>query len=211
MDQCYLAVLAALIISLLLWSGSLIANHQVADGHCFVNNNKNKNKKIETHAAVLEAPSIREAEIVADLYAYTQRMQDLNSAARIKEYQALNRSSLNCQTKQACLRLALLLSGLEPTLTDYDRARNLLNAVLDESPGPLLKGYICSARDALKRNERQRTQLQTMHQNIMMMETQNHKLRDKVKALELELDDLKMKIEALTSIEQSLKNREQEQ
>jgi hypothetical protein len=36
-------------------------------------------------------------------------------------------------------------------------------------------------------------------------------LRDKVKALELELADLKMKIEALTSIEQSLKNREQEE
>ena len=50
-----------------------------------------------------------------------------------------------------------------------------------------------------------------MHQQIIAEQSQNLKLRDKVETLELELDDLKMKIEALTSIEQSLKNREQEE
>ena len=203
MDQRYLGGLAALFIGLL-WSGSLIA-----DAYCFVNNNKNM--KIETHAVLPVAFSIDEVKIVTDLYAYKQRMQDQNSASRIKEYQVLNRSFLNCQTKQTCLRLALLLSGLEPTLTDYDRARNLLQAVLDQSPGPLLEGYIHSMQDALDRNERQRNQLQTMHQKIMTKQSQNNRLRDKVKALELELADLKMKIEALTSIEQSLKSREQEE
>lgn len=203
MDQRYLKGLAALFIGLL-WSGSLIA-----DAHCSVNNNKNN--KIEIPAAVSVASSINEVEMVTNLYAYTQRMQDQNSAFRIKEYQALNHASPNCQNKQTCLQLALLLSGLEPTLTDYDRARNLLQAVLDQSPGPLLGGYIYSMQDAINQNERQRNRLQTMHQNIMTKQSQNNRLRDKVKALELELADLKMKIEALTSIEQSLKNREQEE
>lgn len=159
----------------------------------------------------MDASECADVETIAALYAYTERLQALDQAARRKEHLSLKEALATCQNHQTCLNLAWVLSSVESNSADYDRAIALLNRTLAEVPGPLLVGYINQLRSNLTHHKQQSEQLDVMRYKMLTERRENKLLRKKIEELNTEIKNLEMKIEALTSIEQNLKNREQRQ
>jgi hypothetical protein len=156
----------------------------------------------------------KDTEIIAGLYDYAERLRDLDETGLRQEYQSLveeEEALPDCKEHQTCLKLAWLLSGVDSSLADYDKARVLLDKTLANSSGSLLKGYIYEWRHIVEHNKMLNEQLTAMRYKMLTERREGKLLREKIETLNTEIKTLEMKIEALTSIEQSLKNREQRQ
>jgi len=155
------------------------------------------------------ANKTQEADMLAALYAFREQMQTANSAERTQHYRYLDQTVTDCRNTTGCLQLVLLLSGLEPKLTDYARARNLLDELLTHSPGPLLSGYLRSLQNHLSEREQQQKQLQNIRAELRAERRKSAGLQEQTEALTQEVKTLEQKIKALTTIEESMTNREQ--
>lgn len=152
-----------------------------------------------------------DGETLVALYAYAEHLRGLDQPARRKEHLSLREALSDCQDNQTCLKLAWVLSSVEFNSADYDRVIALLDRMLADLPEPLLEGYINELRSNLIRNRQQSEQLDVMRYKMLTERRENRLLRKKIEELNTAIKNLEMKIEALTSIEQNLKNREQRQ
>lgn len=158
-----------------------------------------------------------EVQIVTELYAFSDWLREMDSSERVQEYRDLDHTlDADCQDRLGCLKLALLVAGVEPELADYERARELLRRSLDSGPGPLLSGYIRARLAALDQAEAGHNQIRAERREVAAQRREVERLSGAVatltsenEALKAKIKTLETKIEALTSIEQSLKNRGQ--
>ena len=93
------------------------------------------------------------AAVVLTLYQDTEWLQSASKDKRIQLYRQLDRSVTPCLGLRQSLQLALLLGGIEPSLTDYQRAQQVLQACLAQAQEPLLNTYIRIRLDDLERNQ----------------------------------------------------------
>jgi uncharacterized coiled-coil protein SlyX len=171
-----------------------------------------------------------DVEILTQLYFYAARLQDLNTSGREQLFRDLDSAVTPQSPLVERLKLALLIGGIEPELTDYNRARYLLRTCLAQASTQLLTAYIRASLDMLNRDELAQMNNQRVRQELMKDRQKSRKLKDQIDALETDvklketeieflrlnivdkenhIEALKAKIEALTFIEQKLKDREQ--
>lgn len=163
------------------------------------------------------APS--EADIVVDLYTYERKLRALGNTVKPQAYRVLSQSDFRCQDLSQALQLALLLiNRTSPEPQDYQDARQLLMACRAQSQGALLTGYIQAQLDYLDYAERRRADLQMLQRELKIADNRRKALEDKIEALQAEIQTLtaegellKEKIQALTIIEQNIKEQEQEE
>lgn len=143
-----------------------------------------------------------ESAIVKELYGYAGKLHGMESAKRLAAYKELARDVTECQDPRNQLKLALLLSGIEPELTDISLTRKLLESCLKAARGPILSGYIDDQLRGLSRYESQYTDIETLQEKLAKAQHENEVLRKKVETLE-------SKLKALTKVEEGLQHREQ--
>jgi hypothetical protein len=156
----------------------------------------------------------KDAKIIAELYDFAERLRGLDEAGLREEYQSLADKvspESACDEHETCLKLAWLLSSVDSSLADYDQARIFLDKTLAATSGSLLRSYIYEWRHSVEHNKMLNERLKAMRYKMLTERRENKLLREKIEVLNTEIKTLEMKIEALTSIEQSLKNREQRQ
>lgn len=171
-----------------------------------------------------------DAGILTQLFFYANRLQDLSTSGRAQLFHDLDNAVTPQSPLLERLKLALLIGGIEPKLTDYNRARYLLRTCLAQASTQLLTAYIRFSLDVLDRDELTQMDNQRVRQELVLDRQKSRKLKDQIDALETDvklkeaeiefleinivnkenhIEALKAKIEALTFIEQKLKNREQ--
>jgi hypothetical protein len=174
--------------------------------------------------------SNKDARLLTQLYLYGDTLHDLSSSERVQMFRDLDNAVTAQSSLVERLKLALLIGGIEPELIDYNRARYLLSTCLAQASTQLLTAYIRFSLDALNRDELAQINNQGIRQELIQGRQKSRKMQDQIDALEKDvklketeiellklnivdkenhIEALKAKIEALTFIEQKLKNREQ--
>ena len=115
---------------------------------------------VEGKEDAIQWVSAREVITLKALYDYSVELRQATKKQRIAEYKMLtNNNKSSPKTVNDKLRLALLLSGAESSITNYKKAEEeLVSAYLQAAvTSPLVAGYIRMQLDALQQLNRQRS------------------------------------------------------
>lgn len=186
--------------------------------------------------SVLQWTETNEIAILQDLYQDVNRFLTLPSKERVREYRDLKKQNKAQPSLQRELRIALLLSGLEPSLFNYKRARQELTKAQSRTKStPLITSYIdaqlgwlaqldklhkaelravAKANKSKEKNELSQPKEDTLaeqssvnQQEVLMAQVSD--LEMQLKQRNSKISELEAKIQALSAIERSLNQRVQ--